>query len=119
MSDAATSDEAPDTPERATAPDRDARIRELAREMEEEGWTGSPLVVHGDQVVGGLERYEAARFAGLEEEAPRITLEEVFQEAGMDMPQIASEPGGTTPGREMFQDYLRDLPRHISDKYEL
>lgn len=105
---------------RPDAPDVDPeRIESLAREMEERGWTGSPLVVHGDQVVGGLERYEAARSLGIQAEVPRIPLDEVFREAGMDVPQIASETGGTTPERELFHDYLRDLPRHIREKYEL
>lgn len=105
---------------RPDAPDVDReRIEELARELEEAGWTGSPIVVHGDQVVGGLERYEAARSLGIDAEVPRIPLDDVFREAGMDMPQIASEPGGTTPARELFHDYLRELPRHIREKYEI
>lgn len=95
------------------------RIRELADEMREMGWTGSPLVVHGDQVLSGAERYEAARFLGREEEVPRVTLVEIFAEAGMDMPQIASPEGGTRPDNEFFEDYLRDLPRHVRDKYEI
>lgn len=93
------------------------RVRELAEQIEREGWTGSPLVVHGEQVVGGLDRYEAARFLGIEDEVPRITLEELFDEAGMDMPQIASEDAD--PDEQFFEDYLRDLPRHVRDKYEL
>lgn len=95
------------------------RIEELAEEMREMGWKGSPLVVHGDQVLSGAERYEAARFLGREDEVPTITLVELFEEAGMDMPQIASEEGGTEPDAEFFEDYLRDLPRHVRDKYEL
>ncbi|MBW3534321.1 MAG: ParB N-terminal domain-containing protein [Gemmatimonadetes bacterium] len=95
------------------------RIRELAEEMREMGWAGSPLVVHGDQVLSGAERYEAARFLGREDEVPTITLVEVFEEAGMDMPQIASEEGGIESEGEFFEDYLRDLPRHVRDKYEI
>ena len=106
-------------PSMTTDPDRERRVRALADEIEREGWTGSPLVVHGDQVVGGLERYEAARFLGMEDEVPRITLEEVFAEAGVDMPQVGSPEGGPSAGEEMFEDYLRGLPRHIADKYEL
>lgn len=130
MSDSDRSDEpTPRIPDRpvgtephgiADAPHVDReRIEALARELDEEGWTGSPLVVHGDQVVGGLERYEAARSLGIQAEVPRIPLAEVFREAGMDLPQIASESGGTTPARELFHDYLRELPRHIREKYEL
>lgn len=92
---------------------------ELVERMREEGWTGSPLVVHGDQVVGGTERYEAARFLGMENEVPRITLEEIYEEAGVDFPQVASREGGPSPEEEMFEDYLRELPRHVRDKYEL
>ena len=95
------------------------RVQELARTMKDEGWQGSPLVVHGDQVVGGLDRYEAARFLGIEKEVPTVTLEEVFQEAGVDMPQVASREGGPPSGQELFEDYLRDLPRHVREKYEL
>lgn len=98
---------------------RDARIHDLARDMERNGWSGSPLVVHGDQVLSGQERYEAARFLGIEEEVPRVTLEDVYAEAGVDMPQVASPQGGADADQQFFEDYLRDLPRHVRDKYEL
>lgn len=94
-------------------------VQELIQRMESEGWSGSPLVVHGDEVVGGLGRYEAARFLGMEDEVPTITLDEVFREAGMDMGQVASRAGGGDADRELFQDYLRELPRHVRDKYEI
>lgn len=106
-----------DHTKRATDPAPE--IRELAARMDDEGWVGSPLVVHGDDVVGGLRRYEAARFLGMEDEAPTITLKEVFEEAGVDMPQVAAAEGGPGPEKGIFQDYLRDLPRHIREKYEL
>lgn len=92
---------------------------ELVERMREEGWSGSPLVMHGDQVVGGVERYDAARFLGMENEVPRITLEEVYAEAGVDFPQVGSREGGPPPEEELFEDYLRELPRHVRDKYEL
>ena len=95
------------------------RIQELAEEMRQMGWQGSPLVVHGDQVLSGAERYEAARFLGREDEVPRITLDELFEEAGLDMPQIASPEGGPPSEEQFFEDYLRDLPEHIRDKYEI
>ena len=107
---------ADETPEQ-----REARLRERARELQESGWTGSPLVVHGDEVLGWNDDFDAARIVGLEEMVPRITLEEVFAEAGMDMPQISS-PEGEEPGaseREFYEDYLRSLPEHIRDKYGL
>jgi hypothetical protein len=81
----------------------------------------TPLVVHGDEVIGWNDDFEAARIVGLQEMVPRITLQEVFAEAGMDMPQISS-PEGEEEGaseREFFEDYLRSLPEHIRDKYGL
>lgn len=116
MSDDKSRDRAPD---RAVAPTSEDRIQKLARQMEQEGWTGSPLVVHGDQVISDQDRYEAARFLGMEDEVPRITLEDIYAEAGMDLPQIGSPEGGPPPGEELFEDYLRELPRHVRDKYEL
>lgn len=91
----------------------------LLEELRDRGWQWSPLVVHGDEVLGGTERYEAARFLGMDEEVPRITLEEVYAEAGMDFPQIAGPPEELDSQREFFEDYLRELPRHIQDKYGL
>lgn len=34
------------------------------------------------------------------------------------MPQIAT-PEERRPDEEFYEDYLRELPRHIRDKYEL
>lgn len=96
----------------------EGRVRELAEQIEREGWTWSPLVVHGDQHFGEPERYEAARFLGMEKEVPTVSLEEIYEEAGMDMPQIATPDHGD-PEREFFEDYLRGLPGHLRDKYEI
>ncbi len=110
-------DRAPDPVSGESEPD--GRVRELAEEMRKMGWQGSPLVVNGDQVLSGEERYEAARFLGREDEVPTISLEELFAEAGMDLPEISTPDGHGDPGREFFEDYLRDLPEHIRDKYSL
>ena len=102
-----------------SAPERDARLRERGRSLESSGWTGSPLVVHGDEVLNWNDDFDAARIVGLEDMVPQGTLQEVFAEAGMDMPQIAS-PEGEEEGaseREFYEDYLRSLPEHIRDKY--
>jgi hypothetical protein len=99
--------------------EREARLRARGRELEESGWTGSPLVVHGDEVLNWNDDFDAARIIGIEQMVPRVTLEALFAEAGMDMPQIAS-PEGEEKGaseREFFEDYLRSLPEHIRDKY--
>ncbi len=80
---------------------------------------GSPLVAHGDEVIGWNDDFDAARIVGIEHMVPRITLPELFAEAGLDMPQIAS-PDGEERGaseREFYEDYLRTLPEHIRDSY--
>ena len=107
---------------RAADPASEERIKRRGDELRDRGFGDvTPLVVHGDEVVGWNDDYEAARIIGLEEMVPRITLAQVFAEAGMDMPQISS-PEGEEPGaseREFFEDYLRSLPEHIRDKYGL
>jgi hypothetical protein len=104
-----------------TVPDavREEQLRARAREIQASGWTGSPLLVHGDEVIGWNDDYEAVNLLGLDELAPSITLKDVFEEAGMDFPQIA-DPAGEEEGaseREFYEDYLRSLPEHIRDKY--
>lgn len=97
----------------------DEGTRALVEELREEGWQWSPLVVHGGSVVGGVERYNAARFLGMEDEVPTITLEEVYEEAGVDFPQVAGPRGEVDSRQEFFEDYLRDLPDHVREKYGL
>ena len=97
----------------------DEETRALVEELREEGWQWSPLVMHSGSVVGGLRRYEAARFLGMEDEVPRITLKDVYREAGVDFPQVAGPREEVDAGRELFEDYLRDLPTHIQEKYDL
>lgn len=97
----------------------DEETRALVEELREEGWHWSPLVVHSGSVVGGVERYNAARFLGMEDEVPTVTLEEVYEEAGVDFAQVAGPGGELDSGREFFEDYLRGLPEHIRDKYDL
>jgi hypothetical protein len=107
---------------RGADPEREGRLQRRGDELRERGFGDvTPLVVHGDEVIGWNDDFEAARIIGLEGMVPRITLEEVFAEAGLDMPQISS-PEGEEEGaseREFFEDYLRSLPEHIRDKYGL
>src|SRR5207244_11816618 len=76
-------------------PERDERVRRRAEEMRGSGLGDAvtPLVVHGDEVIGWNDDYDAAQIVGLEHLVPRVTLQEVFAEAGMDMPQISSPEG--------------------------
>lgn len=104
------------TPEVEHSPE----VQRAIDRMRSEGWTASPLVFHGDEVRGDLSAYEAARFLGMEDRVPRRSLADVFSEAGVDFEQVSSRLGsgaGSSDRRGMFEDYLRELPRHVRDKY--
>lgn len=97
----------------AERPDQDLfeRLREL-------GWNGKPFVTHAGEVVGERELYEIAERMGVADKIPRVDLEEVFLEAGIDLEELIEESDrADDPGRAYFEDYMRTLPRHIRDKY--
>jgi hypothetical protein len=109
--------------DRPADPERESRVQRRAEEFRNRTdlTDVTPLVVHGDEVIGWNDDYDAAKIVGLEDMVPRITLQQVFEEAGMDMAQI-SDPTGEEEGaeeREFYEDYLRSLPEHIRDKYGL
>ena len=97
----------------ASEEERDAL--EALRDM---GWSGAPFVTHrGDLIVEG-DLYEAAEQLGVSDRIPRIELREVFQEAGYDLDEVVSGYGPEFDPAEMIaEDYIRELPRHVRDKY--
>lgn len=116
----------PLTREDTVAPGGDDRERpdehpdeELFEDLRELGWTGTPFVVHGEAVLGNTEMYEAAERMGIADDVPRVSLAEVYREAGLDPEELDEGTGPTDPERSLFEDYLRELPRHLRDKYGL
>lgn len=92
---------------------------ELFEELRELGWTGTPFVVHGNVVLGNTEMYEAAERMGVASDVPRIALTEVYEEAGLDVEALDEGWDANDPDRALFEDWLRELPRHLRDKYGL
>ena len=84
------------------------RINEIARSMSENGWVGAPMVVWCDVIVTGNHRYEAAKIAEIDVET--ITIEEIFEEAGVDFSEAHFEagcPAGDEP-IDWMGEYLSD-----------
>lgn len=100
-------DEAPELPDDVLAILRD------------EGWGGAPFVEHEGLIVGNREIYEIAERLGATDQLPVTSLSAVLAEAGLNIDEVADLPEPGNPSREFFEDYLRGLPRHIRDKYEI
>lgn len=101
--------------------DEDARPdEELFEALRERGWTGTPFVVHGGEVLGNTEMYEAAERLGIAERVPRVPLSDVYREAGYDPDRLTEGYGPDENAQEIFvETYVHELPRHIRDKYSL
>ena len=60
-----------------------AKVESLVESMINNGWVGAPLVKLNDELLlTGSHRYEASKEAGIN--APMITIQDVFAEAGID-----------------------------------
>jgi hypothetical protein len=106
----------PVTERAAVAPDEMAEEsarpdEELFEALRERGWTGTPFVIRGGEVLGNTEMYDVAEQLGIADRIPRIGLQEVFQEAGLR----PGPPGGgprPEPGRRA--DPLGGFPRRAA-----
>lgn len=103
-----------------------ARLDEDATEEEREalealrgmGWDGAPFVTHRGDLVVESDLYDAAEQLGVSDRIPRIELRQLFEEAGYDLDEIEQgyEPEHDA-GEVLAEDFLRELPRHVRDKY--
>jgi len=102
-------------------PEQDARPdEELFEALRQRGWTGTPFVVVGGEVLGNQEMYEAAERLGIGAEVPRMSLADVFREAGYDVDRIVEGYGPDRDAGEIFaENFLHELPRHLRDKYAI
>ena len=110
------------TPEGASRPLLDAEASEEEREateaLREMGWSGAPFVTHRGELVVESDLYDAAEQLGLSDCIPRIELREVFREAGYDLDEVGQGYGPERdPAEVLAEDFLRELPRHVRDKY--
>lgn len=94
-------------------------VQELFDALREEGWTGKPFIVHGGEVLGHADMARAAERIGIADRIPRVELADVFREAGLDLDRVSEGMEHPPSDETFFEDYLRELPRHIRDKYAL
>lgn len=93
---------------------------QIKASLEVDGWLGAPLVVvGGDTLLTGTHRYHAARDLGwLDYQIPTIELAEVFEEAGLDYEEVASEYDEPLLYSPDFADMVNcELPEEILVKY--
>jgi hypothetical protein len=115
----------PVTERAAIAPDEMAEEsarpdEELFEALRERGWTGTPFVIRGGEVLGNTEMYDVAEQLGIADRIPRIGLQEVFQEAGYDPARLVEGYGPNRDAEQILsEDFLDELPRHIRDKYSI
>ena len=108
------------SPEGVTEPLLEAteEEQEAVEALREMGWSGAPFVTHEGELVVAGDLYEAAEQLGLSERIPRIELREVFREAGYDLDEVERGYGPEhDPAEVLAEDFLRELPRHVRDKY--
>jgi len=52
-----------------------AKVERIAKSIEENGWTGAPMVADGDLLITGVHRYAALRELDLEAELDEHTID--------------------------------------------
>lgn len=117
-SDDADTERAVVSPDEMPAAEDAHTAEELFEILRDEGWTGTPFVVRGGEVLGNPEMYEAAERMGVADRVPRIGLADVFREAGYDPERLVEGYGPNRDSEEILADHwLHELPRHLRDKY--
>lgn len=90
------------------------KVNEIMASLEQNGWQGAPIVVWGDTLITGNHRYAACQ--ALDTEPEIITLEEVFEEDGVDFSATHEECGYPTSS-ENYTDMFYYLSDEIIAKY--
>lgn len=96
-------------------PEDNDKVERLAQAMRESGWQGAPLVCWGEQLYTGAHRSAAAEKAGIE--FPVIDIEEIFEEAGIDLDEAHEWAGYPTADDTAMTMVFAELPQSIKDKY--
>lgn len=89
----------------------------IARDMQEHGWQGAPLVVLADyaQALTGVHRLAAAEEAGLTE-VPAVELEDLLAAHGIDLWERREEFGDLD---DAIEHLAAELPQDVQDAYGL
>lgn len=91
------------------------KVNEITTSLEQNGWQGSPIVVWGDTLMTGNHRYAACQALDIEPET--ITLEEVFEEDGLDFSECHEQAGHPTSNEIHNSDMFYFLSDEITAKY--
>lgn len=92
----------------------DNKVKAIAESIKVNGWVGAPMVVWGDFIITGNHRYAACQMVDYEPET--ITLEEVFEEDGLDFGAAHAAADFCTPDWALDQ-LLMQLSDEIVEKY--
>jgi hypothetical protein len=103
------------------------KLEKLVDSMEAKGYQGGPMVAYRQQFVTGAHRYEAAncldeRYDRDEasrtvDSIPVIDLEDVFEEAGLDLYEVLEAENTPDFDDDAFIFVLNALPEQLRDKY--
>lgn len=91
------------------------KVEKIKASMEQNGWQGASIVVWGDTLITGNHRYAACNALDVEPET--ITLEEIFEEDGLNFDECHEKSGYPTANEIFSSDLLHFLSDEIIEKY--
>lgn len=96
-----------------------AKVEALAESMERDGWQGAPLVRWDNYLITGTHRYYAASrlLEWSDGKIPTITLEELYEEAGMDFAEMEEALADYVICANYDELLVNELPAEIREKY--
>lgn len=95
------------------------RLEELTASIKANGWQGAPLVTLGPyQLLTGTHRYLAARRLNIaDDDLPKIDIDDVFDEDGLDFSELHAAYGYPTSTDLALIDLLNELSDDTRLKY--
>ena len=96
-----------------------AKTAALADDMDARGWVGAPLVAFGEQLVTGSHRYAAAQSLDwTDADVPTVSLDDVFEDAGLDFAAIYDDHNAPDFGSFDFGHMIAtELPAEVRARY--
>ena len=92
------------------------KVNEIIESIKNNGWQGAPIVVWGDVLITGNHRYAAC--VAIDADPEVITLEEVFEEDGINFDEAHAEANYPAAGEDL-SELLNNLSDEIIAKYDI
>jgi hypothetical protein len=94
-------------------------VLEIAKSLESDGWQGMPIVLFNGFLITGSHRVDALCQADLDYrfEVPTVDLNDVFEEAGLDLEETMDDESSEEPWDSNFCFVLNALPVNVVEKY--